>query len=214
MADADDGDLTRRKRSPGHPPTIAPHPQRPDIQALRALAVMSVVLFHLWPNRLPGGFVGVDVFFVISGYLITSHLCARWSTPGGSRLGRFWAARARRLLPASLLELLVTAVAVVLLVPGSRWDQFLSEIIGVGAATCRTGCWPSNSVDYLAADNVPSPAQHFWSLSVEEQFYVALPLLMLPGDRRRQGRGRMPRLRLVPASSSPCRSRRSATACT
>ena len=121
--------------------SIGSHPIRNDIQALRAVAVMSVVLFHLWPNRLPGGFVGVDVFFVISGYLITAHLVREVDKTGRLRLGRFWAARARRLLPASLLTLLITAVAVMLIVPRSLWNQFLSEVIA-SAATCRTGSWP------------------------------------------------------------------------
>ena len=171
------GGLTVRARSHGLASTTAAHPQRADIQALRALAVMSVVLFHLWPNRLPGGFVGVDVFFVISGYLITSHLVREVEHTGHLRLGRFWAARARRLLPASLLTLLITAVAVMVIVPRSQWDQFLSEIIA-SASYVQNWLLAANSVDYLAADNLPSPAQHFWSLSVEEQFYVALPLLL------------------------------------
>jgi peptidoglycan/LPS O-acetylase OafA/YrhL len=161
-------------------PKIASHPLRTDIQALRALAVLSVVLFHLWPQLLPGGFVGVDVFFVISGYLITAHLYREVKRTGRLRLAKFWAARARRLLPASLLTLLVTALAVLLLVPQSRWDQFLSEIMA-SAGYVQNWLLASNSVDYLAADNVPSATQHFWSLSVEEQFYVTLPLLMLAG---------------------------------
>jgi peptidoglycan/LPS O-acetylase OafA/YrhL len=157
--------------------SLTSHPLRTDIQALRAVAVMSVVLFHLWPNRLPGGFVGVDVFFVISGYLITAHLVREVEHTGRLRLGRFWAARARRLLPASLLTLLATAVAVMLIVPRSLWDQFLSEVIA-SASYVQNWLLAANSVDYLAAENVPSPVQHFWSLSVEEQFYVAVPLLL------------------------------------
>ncbi len=159
------------------PAATSSHPLRTDVQALRAIAVMSVVLFHLWPNRLPGGFVGVDVFFVISGYLITSHLVREVDKTGRLRLGRFWAARARRLLPASLLALLVTAVAVIVVVPRSQWNQFLSEVIA-SASYVQNWLLAANAVDYLAADNPPSPAQHFWSLSVEEQFYVALPLLL------------------------------------
>ena len=158
-------------------PKIASHPLRTDIQALRAIAVTSVVVFHLWPDVLPGGFVGVDVFFVISGYLITAHLFREVEKTGRLRLGRFWAARARRLLPASLLTLVLTAGAVMILVPRSLWDQFLSEVMA-SASYVQNWLLASNAVDYLAADNQPSPAQHFWSLSVEEQFYVTLPLLM------------------------------------
>lgn len=151
---------------------------RPDIQALRALAVVSVLLYHLWPNRLTGGFVGVDVFFVISGYLITSHLLRERESTGRIAVGHFWARRAARLLPASLLTLLTTAVAVVVLVPRSLWEQFLNEIV---ASTLYVQNWRlmADSVDYLAAENQASPVQHFWTLSAEEQFYVLLPLLLI-----------------------------------
>ena len=111
------------------PPAKSTRPLRADIQALRAIAVTSVVVFHLWPNLLPGGFVGVDVFFVISGYLITAHLFREVEKTGRLRLARFWAARARRLLPAALLTLVLTAVAVMLLLPRSLWDQFLYEVM-------------------------------------------------------------------------------------
>jgi len=151
---------------------------RHDIQALRALAVASVVLFHLWPQRLPGGYVGVDVFFVISGYLITGHLLREIDRTGSIQLPRFWAKRAKRLLPASLTVLLVTAVATILIVPASRWPQFLGETI---TSTWYVENWAlaSKAVDYLAADAPPSPMQHFWSLSVEEQFYIATPILLV-----------------------------------
>lgn len=151
---------------------------RADIQVLRALAVLSVLLYHLWPNRLTGGFVGVDVFFVISGFLITSHLLRERASTGRISLARFWARRAARLLPASLLVLAVTAIGVILWVPRSLWQQFLGEIV---ASTLYVQNWRlmQDSVDYLAADNQPSPVQHFWTLSAEEQFYVMLPLLLV-----------------------------------
>ena len=145
--------IDERQRS-DPPKRITSHPLRADIQALRAVAVVSVVLFHLWPHLLPGGFVGVDVFFVISGYLITAHLYREVQRTGRLRLAKFWAARVRRLLPASLLTLLVTATAVLMLVPRSRWDQFLSEIMA-SAGYVQNWLLASNSVDYLAADNVP-----------------------------------------------------------
>src|SRR5690606_37837572 len=84
---------------------------RPEIQALRAFAVLGVVIFHLWPHAVPGGYVGVDIFFVISGFLITAHLHREVTLDARVRLGRFWARRARRLLPASLLVIGVSAVA-------------------------------------------------------------------------------------------------------
>ncbi|MEY4971686.1 MAG: hypothetical protein RLZZ404_612, partial [Actinomycetota bacterium] len=100
---------------------------RTDIQALRTIAVTLVVLFHLWPNRLSGGFVGVDVFFVISGFLITKHLIQEVQDGRFSITG-FWARRMKRLLPASFTVLATTAVAVVLFVPVSLWEQWLQEI--------------------------------------------------------------------------------------
>ena len=78
----------------------------PHVQGLRAIAVLAVVLYHFWPGRLSGGYVGVDIFFVISGFLITAHLARELNATGRVNLGQFWARRARRLLPASLLVLL------------------------------------------------------------------------------------------------------------
>lgn len=139
---------------------------------------MSVVVYHLWPNRLPGGFVGVDVFFAISGFLITGHLLREGETTGTVRIVRFWARRVRRLLPASLLVLVATSVAVLVVVPRSYWSQFAEGILG---STLYVQNWvlASQSVDYLAADNAPTPVQHFWSLSVEEQFYLVWPVLVV-----------------------------------
>ncbi|MFC0680400.1 acyltransferase family protein [Lysobacter korlensis] len=150
---------------------------RREIQTLRAIAVLLVVVFHLWPNRLTGGYVGVDVFFVISGFLITSHIL-RDVEHEHFRLIRFWARRVRRLLPASLLVLAVTALAIVGLAPQQHWQQWLREI-AASAVYFQNWLLAADSVDYLAADNTASPVQHFWSLSVEEQFYIVWPLLVL-----------------------------------
>jgi len=139
---------------------------------------MLVVLFHLWPDRVTGGYVGVDVFFVISGYLITSHLMREVDRTGTISLSQFYARRIRRLLPAALLVLAVTAVAVLLWVPRSLWQLFSQEI-GASALYFVNWMLAFSSVDYFAADNAPSPVQHYWSLSVEEQFYLVWPLLVL-----------------------------------
>jgi peptidoglycan/LPS O-acetylase OafA/YrhL len=164
---------------------------RQEIQGLRAVAVLLVVLFHLWPGRLPGGYIGVDVFFVISGFLITSHLVREADRTGSVSLPRFWARRLRRLLPASYLVLVVSAVATLVWVPQVLWKQFFGELL---AATLYVENWTLaiNSVDYLAAENSPSPAQHYWTLSAEEQFYLVWPLLVLLGlwlAARGRGRG-------------------------
>jgi peptidoglycan/LPS O-acetylase OafA/YrhL len=155
---------------------LAPKVLRSDIQALRALAIATVVIFHLWPFRLPGGFVGVDVFFVISGFLITTHLI-REVERGSFKISHFWVRRIRRLLPASFTVLTATGMAVVLLVPVQLWLQWLKEI---QASILYFENWilALDAVDYLALSNEASPAQHFWSLSVEEQFYIVWPLLI------------------------------------
>lgn len=151
---------------------------RPEIQGLRAVAVLLVVAFHLYPNRVPGGYVGVDVFFVISGFLITSHINRELVSTGTVRLRRFWARRIRRLLPASLLVLAVSGVAVVAFLPATLWAQSARQI-GASALYVQNWALASDAVDYMAADNVPTVAQHYWSLSVEEQFYLVWPVLIL-----------------------------------
>lgn len=150
------------------------------MQGLRAIAVLLVVLYHFWPGRLPGGYVGVDVFFVISGFLITGHLMRELTATGTVRLGQFWARRARRLLPASLLVLLVCALVAAspYLMPISGLQREVSEIV---ASTFYVENWylAFTSADYLNHAGDPSMVQHYWSLSLEEQFYVIWPLLML-----------------------------------
>ncbi|MEI3845272.1 MULTISPECIES: acyltransferase family protein [Microbacterium] len=152
----------------------------PHVQGLRAIAVLFVVLYHFWPARLSGGYVGVDVFFVISGFLITSHLARELTSTGTVRLGRFWARRARRLLPASLLVLLFCAIVVSTpyLMPTAALPGEIKEIV---ASTFYVENWflAFDSADYLAHSGDPTTVQHYWSLSLEEQFYVLWPLIML-----------------------------------
>ncbi|HVK22339.1 MAG TPA: acyltransferase family protein [Actinokineospora sp.] len=160
---------------------------RTDIQALRAVAVMAVVLNHLWPTQLTGGYVGVDVFFVISGFLISSHLDREIVRSGKVRLARFYARRIRRLLPAALLVLAVSLVAAYFLLPFQRWETNAHEALA-SALYAENWLLAVNSVDYSAFTAVASLAQHYWSLSVEEQFYLLWPLLLvlLFKIRRRQ----------------------------
>jgi len=152
--------------------------RRLDIQGLRAIAVLSVLVFHLRPGWLPGGFVGVDIFFVISGYLITSHLAKEAIGTGRVRLIRFWGRRIRRLMPAATVVLVATAIATVVLLPLSQWTTVATQIVA-SAASVQNWVLAGSSVSYLHATELPSPLQHFWSLSVEEQFYLALPLVMV-----------------------------------
>nr|WP_255411531.1 acyltransferase family protein [Blastococcus sp. TF02-8] len=173
---------------------------RIEIQGLRALAVSLVVVYHVAPSRLPGGYVGVDVFFVVSGFLITGHLLREVARTGGIRLAEFWARRARRLLPAALLVLLASAVGTVVLAPVTYWPQFLREL-SASAVYVENWALANDAVDYLAAANVASPAQHYWSLSTEEQFYLAWPLLLLAAGwlARRQRRRWQPAAVLLAA---------------
>jgi len=195
---------TRRRVISGAP-TTEPRPPtatvvRPEIQALRAVAVMVVVVFHLWPESLPGGYVGVDVFFAISGFLITLHLLREVRRTGTVSITGFWARRARRILPAALVVLLACAIATIAAVPQIHWDQFFREI---RSSTLYVENWQlaADAVDYQAQDYAPSSVQHFWSLSAEEQFYLIWPVLILVavalvGRRwRRRRRGRSGRRR-------------------
>lgn len=167
---------------------------RADIQGLRALAVGLVVIYHLRPDRLTGGFIGVDVFFVISGFLITSHLV------GMGRLNkaavvRFWGNRIRRLLPASLVVLVVTLMASRLLMPPTRWQDLGVQAMASGLYV-QNWALSAQSVDYLAAGNASTPFQHFWSLSLEEQFYLGWPVLLFAVGAISLRYG-LPRLRLT-----------------
>src|SRR3954469_2172017 len=159
-------------------PPISRAAVRPEIQGLRAVAVAVVVVCHFWPAALPGGFVGVDVFFVISGFLITSHLLREVAATGRVSLAAFWARRARRILPAALLVLAVCALATLALVPDVHRSQFFAEI-RASAFYVQNWQLAHSAVDYFARGDGPSPVQHFWSLSAEEQFYLVWPVLIL-----------------------------------
>ncbi|MCC3272494.1 acyltransferase [Arthrobacter zhangbolii] len=176
-----------RHRSKAAPP--AGKRFRTDIQAMRALAVSLVVLNHLWPQRLPGGYVGVDVFFVISGFLITSHLVREIEATGRLRLGAFYARRARRLFPAAFLVLAASMLLTLLFLPYPQWMATAQEVL---ASVFYAENWllAAKSVDYSAMTEAASAVQHYWSLSVEEQFYLLWPLalILFAALARRRGR--------------------------
>lgn len=159
---------------------------RPDIQGLRGIAVAVVVLDHAlrWPS---GGFLGVDVFFVISGFVITAGLLREHGRTGRIRLRAFAARRVRRLTPAALLVVVVTTGAAWALLPASRFASVAADAV---ASVLAVQNWrlAAAGTDYFAATAAASPFQHFWSLAVEEQFYLVLPvlLLLLLGRRTRR----------------------------
>jgi peptidoglycan/LPS O-acetylase OafA/YrhL len=150
---------------------------RRDVQGLRAVAVLAVIADHVlgWPH---GGFVGVDVFFVISGYLITGLLLREHARTGSISFRGFYARRVRRILPNALLTLVVTVGATAVLVGGERLVETVKDAVAA-ALTVVNWRFAAQGTDYFAQGLPPSPVQHFWSLSVEEQFYFVWPWLML-----------------------------------
>jgi len=149
---------------------------RLDIQKLRTFAVLGVVIFHLWPNALPGGYIGVDVFFVISGYLISSHIFKELSSKT-FKFSNFWARRARRILPSAAVVLIATALAVSTITLVLDRTKAFKHIIG-SLLFVENWLLAGDSVNYLAKDEAPLPTQHYWSLSVEEQFYLVWPIVV------------------------------------
>jgi peptidoglycan/LPS O-acetylase OafA/YrhL len=148
---------------------------RPDIEGLRALAIVPVVVFHAWPAVMPGGFVGVDIFFVISGYLITTLLLQRLAA-GSYSIGSFYAARIRRIFPALFAMLAIVAPACLLLLEPQALREF-ARLLGA------TGLFVSNielhrTTGYFEGAADLKPLLHTWSLAVEEQYYIVFPLLL------------------------------------
>ncbi len=168
-------------------------PFRPDVEGLRAVSVLLVVLYHANLLRITGGYVGVDVFFVISGFVITGVLTRERVVHGRTSLATFYARRARRILPAASFVLLGTVFAAYIVlgvVPGNdvasdgRWAAvFLANFH-----------FESTGINYLTATQPPSPLQNYWSLSVEEQFYLVFPTIFAWVAARRRVLGLRQRL--------------------
>jgi peptidoglycan/LPS O-acetylase OafA/YrhL len=160
---------------------------RPDIEGLRAVAVSGVIAYHFGLSGLPGGFAGVDIFFVISGYLITRQLLSEITGTGRLNLWRFYARRARRLLPAALFVILATLFAGYFIL--SPEEQALYSKGAMFASAYAINFWLIRwSFDYFAPDATSNPFIHFWSLSVEEQFYLVWPALLLMAAWLRPGK--------------------------
>ena len=162
---------------------------RTDVQGLRAIAVLLVVLYHSGVETLSGGFIGVDAFFVISGFLITTHLLESLERHGRISFPAFYARRARRILPAALLVALLTTVAAWLWMPPLALDEVVRGAIAT-AFYVPNFLFAVQGTDYLAGTS-PSVFQHYWSLGIEEQFYLFWPAILAVGFvlcRRREGR--------------------------
>lgn len=152
---------------------------RPALDGLRAVAVTAVIAFHLDPRLLPGGWLGVDLFFVLSGFLITSLLMAEYRHWGSIDVLGFWLSRCRRLLPALLLMLLATLLAAAVWAVPSRRSAIAWDVL---SALCYVANWRlllSDDQYFGTVLGMPSPVRHTWSLAIEEQFYLVFPLLVI-----------------------------------
>ena len=167
-------------------PVGARLPYRPALDGIRALAVAAVLAYHAGTPWARGGFLGVDAFFVLSGYLITSLLLAEWRSQGGIGLVAFWSRRARRLLPALFLMLAGVAVYAAFIARPEELDRLRGDALAtIGyVANWRPVLSGQSYFDQFA---IPSPLRHTWSLAIEEQYYAVWPLLLLLLVRARRG---------------------------
>jgi peptidoglycan/LPS O-acetylase OafA/YrhL len=183
--------------APAHPATTSTPPtpsttltHRPALDGVRAVAVLGVLLYH-GGVALPGGYLGVDVFFVLSGYLITSLLLTEWLRRGTIALGTFWFHRARRLLPALVLVLVTVAAYSAWLAPDIVRERLRGDSVAT-LAYAANWHFVVNGISYFERYATPTPLLHTWSLAIEEQFYLVWPLVLLlvltTGSRSRWAR--------------------------
>ena len=159
---------------------------RPDIDGLRALAVTLVVIFHFDLGPLSGGYIGVDVFFVISGFLITSLVQAE-IVAGKFSFTRFWVRRARRILPASIFMMLVVALVFAVIYPTYLYQAIGESLIAQTFFAANVHFW--SDADYFSSAAELKPLLHMWSLAVEEQFYLIFPAILLAFHKLMPSRG-------------------------
>lgn len=177
-----------------------PLPRRIDIQGLRAIAVLLVIGMHAGVPWMSGGFIGVDVFLVVSGFFITSLLLRELEQTGHLQVGRFYAQRARRLLPAASLVLVATCVYAAHEVSAVRADRIQDDAVWSSAFLANVR-FAAVGTDYWAQGQATSPLQHYWSLAVEEQFYLFWPMVIaVAAAAVLHGRGRAWRARSIVAT--------------
>src|SRR5271168_943881 len=160
------------------PQPPAPNDFRPDIEGLRGFTLLAIFGFHVDMPGVGGGFVGPDIFFIISGFVITGQLWREVSSTGTVGLRPFYGARARRLLPVSALVGVVTLIASAVLVSPLQARSVLED--GIACALYVGNYWfIAQNVDYFGGHQPPSPFQHYWTLGVEEQFYLIWPVMII-----------------------------------
>jgi peptidoglycan/LPS O-acetylase OafA/YrhL len=174
---------------------------RPDIQGLRAIAVLLVLVYHAGIAAVPGGYIGVDVFLVISGFLITGHLLGQLERNSRIDFVGFYARRVRRILPASMVVLVLTVLAAIVLVPPLQRVAVMQDALAT-ALYVPNYWFALQGTNYLAAET-PSMFQHYWSLGIEEQFYLFWPAILGLGYLlvRRSRRGLLVLMAVLVAAS-------------
>ncbi|RNI20889.1 acyltransferase family protein [Flexivirga caeni] len=197
--EGDDGPPSRgSRRAVRSAQTKGVHVQRPDIQGMRAVAVLLVVVSHAQlAGLLDGGYIGVDVFFVISGFLITGLLAREVRSSGRVSFADFYARRARRILPAASVTLVMTLLISTIVYTDGDLSQVSTDVTWAAFFAANLHFAQAGN-DYFAITSLQTPVQHFWSLAVEEQFYLVWPvlialMLLIPWRRRERHRAHGPR---------------------